>query len=204
MSEVKSHSKFPDWSGVWAKEKARIKAKKRWDSMSPEERYQYEKGKNRCPIKKAASRKRWKLSNPDKVRDQQREWNSSNQDKIRQFRRKQRALPHNRAKLNLRKRFKDLMKTVKKGGSQSFSRLIGCSTNQLAKHLESQFKKGMDWMNYGSHWHIDHIIPVAAFDHTKPDQVKRCWHWTNLRPLEAEENMKKSDRITHPQLSLCI
>jgi hypothetical protein len=48
----------------------------------------------------------------------------------------------------------------------------------------------MSWENYGTHgWHIDHIIPLASA-HTKED-VYRLWHYSNLRPLWAEDNWKK-------------
>jgi hypothetical protein len=69
--------------------------------------------------------------------------------------------------------------------------LIGCSINKLKHHLENQFKLGMSWDNYGK-WHIDHIKPCASFDLTKPSEQRKCFHYTNLQPLWAEENLKKS------------
>jgi hypothetical protein len=113
--------------------------------------------------------------------------------------------PGFRVKCNLRNRLKDLMRTTKKGGSHNVSALIGCSTKQLAKHLESQFARGMSWDNYGiDGWHVDHILPCASFNHNDPRQVAQCWHWTNLRPLWAKENMNKSDEITEPQMNLML
>jgi hypothetical protein len=84
------------------------------------------------------------------------------------------------------------------------SALIGCDTHQLAAHLESKFKRGMTWANYGTHWHVDHIMPCAVFDHTKPEQVRQCWHFSNLAPLEAKKNMAKGANIEAPQLSLLL
>lgn len=71
--------------------------------------------------------------------------------------------------------------------------LLGCPLVWLEVHLESQFQSGMTWENYGPVWHIDHIKPCAKFDLTNPEQQKSCFHWTNLQPLFAEENRKKSD-----------
>ena len=62
----------------------------------------------------------------------------------------------------------------------------------------------MNWKNYGSHWHIDHIIPVTAFDLENPEHVSRCFHFSNLRPLPARENLRKGNRITDPQLRLTL
>ena len=59
-------------------------------------------------------------------------------------------------------------------------------------HLEAQFKPGMTWDNYGlKGWHVDHIRPCASFDLRDPEQQRRCFHYTNLQPLWAEENLKK-------------
>ena len=120
--------------------------------------------------------------------------------------RKRRRLrdPGYRVKRNMRGRLSDLMKTAKKGGSTSISVLLGCSTRQLAEHLESMFTPEMTWNNYGKYWHVDHILPCASFDHTNHNQVKQCWHWTNLQPMEANENRAKSDTIHERQMDLII
>lgn len=73
--------------------------------------------------------------------------------------------------------------------------LIGCDTEELRRHLESQFTKGMNWNNYGINgWHVDHIEPCASFDLTDEDQQKKCFHYTNLQPLWAKDNLRKSNK----------
>jgi hypothetical protein len=68
--------------------------------------------------------------------------------------------------------------------------LIGCSIDKLWNHLESKFESWMTKENYGL-WHVDHIIACAKFDLTRPEQQRTCFHYTNLQPLEAIENMRK-------------
>ena len=83
------------------------------------------------------------------------------------------------------------------GGEKSFKTkdLIGCSVDELKKHLESLFKPGMTWENYGYYgWHMDHIIPCSKFDLTDPQQQKECFNWKNLQPLWWYENMSKGCR----------
>jgi hypothetical protein len=72
--------------------------------------------------------------------------------------------------------------------------LIGCSMDELKIHLSSMFKEGMSWDNYGK-WHIDHIKPCASFNLSDPAQQKECFHYSNLQPLWAIENIKKSDQL---------
>lgn len=133
-------------------------------------------------------------------------YKQKNKEKLNAYRRnKLKSDVSLRVKYNLRKSLKDLMKTTKNGGSSSKSKLIGCTTQQLSKHLESLFTKGMTWGNYGANgWHVDHILPCASFDHNDPKQVAQCWHYTNLRPLWAKDNITKSDKITNPQMSLLL
>jgi hypothetical protein len=68
--------------------------------------------------------------------------------------------------------------------------LVGCTPNELRLHLEGKFSPGMTWANHGK-WHIDHIIPCAHFDLTDPEARKRCFHFSNLQPLWASENIRK-------------
>jgi len=69
---------------------------------------------------------------------------------------------------------------------------LGCSIDELKQHLESKFQEGMTWDNYGA-WHIDHVKPLASFDLTDRDQFLEACHYTNLQPLWAEDNLKKSN-----------
>jgi hypothetical protein len=73
--------------------------------------------------------------------------------------------------------------------------LLGIDIKGLWKHLRSKFKPGMTKQNHGKVWHIDHIIPCAAFDLSDPKQQIKCFHYTNLQPLFAHENLSKGAKI---------
>jgi hypothetical protein len=93
---------------------------------------------------------------------------------------------------------------IQKGGASKTGRteeLIGCSFDFLRQHIERQFKGKMSWDNPGS-FHIDHIIPLAAFDLTDPAQLKVACNWQNMRPLTPRKNMSKGAKLLHPQQQL--
>lgn len=74
--------------------------------------------------------------------------------------------------------------------------LLGAPIIKVRCYLESLFIKGMGWYNHGTVWHIDHRIPCAAYDLTKEDEQKKCFHYTNLRPLLKKDNLSKNAKIS--------
>jgi len=96
--------------------------------------------------------------------------------------------PEYRIRHNLSIRLNVLLK----GKSRTYStiKLIGCSINKLKQYLEKQFRPGMSWSNYGK-WHVDHIKPCASFNLSSPEEQKLCFHYTNLQPLWAKDNIAK-------------
>ncbi len=74
------------------------------------------------------------------------------------------------------------------------TKFLGCSVNEFKAHLAAKFQPGMSWENYGTVWHMDHIIPCAAFEPTI-EEMKKCWHYTNIQPLFVEDNRAKSNIV---------
>ena len=99
--------------------------------------------------------------------------------------------PSFRLKCNISSSINKMMKkqyTTKKG--RRTRDLVGIEISEIKLHLESKFKEGMTWDNYGE-WHIDHIKPQCLFDFTDEEQIKECWALENLQPLWAKDNIKK-------------
>jgi hypothetical protein len=93
---------------------------------------------------------------------------------------------------NLRSRLSRVLRGRAKNGSAVKD--LGCSIEELKAFLEAKFQVGMNWDNYGE-WHIDHIRPISSFDLTSPTQLRLACHYTNLQPLWAFDNLRKSDRM---------
>jgi hypothetical protein len=99
-----------------------------------------------------------------------------------------------RAKFYLRKRLKNIIRTHRKGQpTQSISHVIGCTSEHLMSHIQTQFRDGMTWDNMGKHWELDHIRPLSSFDLTKDEDISAAGHWTNVQPLLVRENRRKGD-----------
>lgn len=91
----------------------------------------------------------------------------------------------------LRSRLLSALKNKQKKGSAV--RLLGCSIPEFIKYFEALFSDGMSWSNQGD-WHIDHIKPLSIFDLAVPSQLEEACHHTNLQPLWAIDNIKKSNK----------
>jgi len=150
-----------------------------------------------------ATLKKWHTANPSKRREYQQRLKNLNPERFREYSKRSRSKPVNRIASNLRNRLRQIVK--RKGGTVT-STLTGCNATTLKMHLQSQFKRGMTWGNYGTAWHVDHIIPCSKFDLSIKSQQQACFHFSNLRPLFAQENLAKSDSVVpcQPELLLAL
>lgn len=158
--------------------------------------------------------KKWALLNPDKIKEKGKKYRINNKNKIitanhlhyiknkksilkrhlNYLNHKRKTNIHFRLYDNLRSRIHDALKYNHK--SARTTELIGCSINELHKHLEKQFIAGMNWKNYGK-WHVDHIVPCASFNLSNKEDQYKCFHYTNLQPMWALDNIKKGKNITN-------
>ena len=117
----------------------------------------------------------------------------------------------------LRRRIFMAFKKSKGIKQESTLELLGCSIIELRKYIENKFVDGMGWNNWGSgfltddkgkavrnennrtipikQWHLDHIRPVSSFDLTDKEQQHQCFHYTNLQPLWATDNLTKGNKL---------
>lgn len=168
-----------------------LEQQRKWRSKNPE----WVKAINRKNyIKKgkkyhSTRRKKWLEKNPEKRKEYRENYKPRKRER-RKERRESDPLYNiiNRVRCRIHKYLKlnNITKTNK-----TFD-IVGCSPKFLKEDLEKQFKDGMSWENRDE-WHIDHIIPLSSAE-TEERLYELC-HYTNLQPLWAEENMKKSDKI---------
>lgn len=158
------------------------------------------------PAKHNEKGRAWRLANPEKAREIVRKSQAKNLEKTREREARRRASsPKFRLVAAVRSGIHRGLKVGKKAGRSTFN-LLGYTRDQLVAHIEKQLQTGMTWENYGE-WHIDHIIPLKAFNFENPDDLdfRRAWSLNNLRPLWAAENQRKRAKLEVPfQPSLLI
>jgi hypothetical protein len=145
--------------------------------------------------------RKYHQKNRSKIIKYSKEYKKFNKEKTNQYATNKRQIDINYKILgNLRARINKALKRNRK--STHTVKLLGCSIRHLKKYLKSKFRRGMSWNNHGTgwngkgmkEWHIDHIKPCASFDLSKPSEQRKCFHYTNLQPLWAEENLAKRQR----------
>lgn len=141
----------------------------------------------------------WRKNNPDKSKEASNNWKRNNREKVRVGklkRHKERLKTDEQYRLmcNIRKRMQNAIKTQSGIKAYKSIELLGCTGNEAKEYLESKFQTNMSWDNYGE-WHVDHIAPIASFNLIIPTEQKKCFHYSNLQPLWAEDNLKKSNKV---------
>lgn len=168
--------------------------------QKPNARYLYTKQtEEQRKQKTRETRQRYYRNHLEKMKQEHRDYYFNNKEKMinysNEWRKKQRRInPNFKLKTSIRSR---ILKTIKRGCKHLPSEnLLGCNWRTAREHIESLWEEGMTWENHGLYgWHIDHIIPCAAFDLTKEEEQKKCFHYTNLQPLWAKENLRKGCSI---------
>lgn len=93
---------------------------------------------------------------------------------------------------NLRNLLWRALKTQNANKYHSLKEDVGCSLIELKEWITCNFDDGMTWNNKGRFgWHIDHVIPLSAFDLKNPLHQKICSHYTNLHPMWGIPNIQK-------------
>lgn len=189
--------------------------KKEWGKNNPEEikrrrRQYYLKNTEYCKSKS----KEWREKNKEYIIIKNKEYNLKNKDKVKQYNReyyeknkeeiiKSRSIysiiriktnPLVKLKNILRSRIRTTLILNKYKKSKRSEELLGNKIEEVKKHIELQFREGMTWKNHGKYgWHIDHIIPLSSAKNE--DEIIKLFHYTNLQPLWAKDNLSKGSKI---------
>ena len=170
--------------------------------MTLEEKKEYFKKRYLAKRKEILEKKKeYYLLNRDKILEKKKIYTANNSDKKKQYYEKnkkkinewKKIFDRNKYHADVSFKLKVLLRTrirkavMKNNKSKKTMKLLGCTMEEFKKYLESKFTKGMTWDKI----HIDHIKPCILFDLTNPEEQAKCFHYTNLQPLWAIDNLKK-------------
>jgi len=148
---------------------------------------------HKCKNCRKISSQEYYIKNKKRLDQQHKEYNYSHRkEQAKIFRDKYHSNIEFKVKHTLRRRLRHAIKGNIK--TESAKKLLGCDIIFFKSYIEKQFSKGMTWDNHGE-WHIDHIKPCDSFDLSSLQQQKECFHYSNLRPLWAKDNLKKSNKL---------
>lgn len=133
----------------------------------------------------------WAQRNPEKCFQSKKKWRDTNREAYREMcritQRNKRLNPLYRLSQSASRM---IAMSIRKGG-RHWEELVHFTLAELQKHLESKFRDGMTWENYGTHWEIDHIRPRSECT-----SFAEMWELKNLQPLLQFENRSKGNRKT--------
>jgi hypothetical protein len=162
-----------DGFSSWCKECVNQKGKD-WYLQNKEKHLEYAREYN----------KTWVQDNDEHIKKYGKEYRQNNKEKIRQTEKLYKE------KNNHISRWRDILRSTLKrfhrGKTGSTQTLLGYSAQELKEHLD---KQGMNWETD----HIDHIIPLSWFKEDTPIHIVNDLR--NLKPLSAQENLKKSNKF---------
>ena len=150
--------------------------------------------------RKSENHKKWAEQNKERLNKYIKEYRENNVDKIRQIKRDYERNRKARDPLyklisNFRTAIYQVLKENQIQKNGHYFEILKYSPENLIERLESKFKDGMTWDNYGE-WHVDHIKPISLFQITEigDDEFMSCWSLDNLQPMWGIENIRKSNK----------
>ncbi len=194
----KNKEKIDKYRREWRmKNKGKMKKHSKTYSDKHQKEIKAYRKKNKEKIKKIC--KEWRVKNKERDYENHKRWRKENREWINERNRKwiksYLKVPKKRLDVRISTSICKSLKGNKAG--RRWETLVGYTLQDLYQHLEKQFDDKMTWENYGSYWHLDHIVPKSWFPYqTREEQAfKNCWSLANLQPLEAKENLIKHNHF---------
>jgi hypothetical protein len=145
-----------------------------------------------------ARERTYRAKKRERLREYSREWRARNRNRAREISQanQARAREKHPERFIMRNAITHMLRGTGITPNCRSQKYIGCTPAFLRNHLEEQFLPGMTWENYGSYWHVDHIVPLAWWDiENIPEHIFYASHYSNLRPLPGIENASKGARF---------
>lgn len=133
--------------------------------------------------------------NQERTNGYKKKWRDNHKDEIRDYERERvRDKRQNDNAYNRRRQINAHITNALRTGKDANIKNVNCSVDQLKKWLKFQFKDGWDF-GANKTWNIDHVVPLSFFNLENEHEELLACHWSNVRPVDPDENRRKSDKI---------
>jgi len=190
---AKEYEKTPERKAQHAKFSKGYRKKHKEELSSYHSKWR-EENKEKLKVKRAA----YYQANKDKIKTKVKAYTQTIAGKTsaKKARDKIRSTKHGQLRHNISSAVR--LKLLNHGGKKyraSIDKVLPFKIEDLVTRLESMFKPGMTWENYGD-WHVDHIKPDISFKYTSVNEPEfaKSWALDNLQPLWANENYSKGSK----------
>ena len=80
-------------------------------------------------------------------------------------------------------------------GKDKYYPELGMGLHNYVKFIEERMTEDMNWDNWGTTWHIDHVQPFEVFNLETEQGINSAFHHSNTYPLLRELNNLKSNKV---------
>jgi len=180
------------------RDREKQRAAQRRYARKPENKKKIKEYRNRPEIKKKIKEYKKEYDQRPENKKKRKEYHKEYQNRP-EYKKKRYLLRKNNPAHKKRKHLREKVRLAviyQKSYISTIHKLIGCDVMSARAHLEAQFEPWMTWENYGrgkGKWNIDHIIRVGSIDIFDEDEVKRIFHYSNMRPLCFIKNCENTD-----------
>ena len=137
-----------------------------------------------------------------RIIQKQKIWYNNNKQKILQnqlkYEKLRREIDSNfKLGCNLRNRTIKTFKAQNVSKTNKTMEMLDCSHSFFKNWIESQLYGNMTMQNYGKVWNLDHCLAVSTFNLLDENEMRKCFNWTNLRPMYVRDNIIKGNKIDY-------
>jgi hypothetical protein len=91
---------------------------------------------------------------------------------------------------------------IERNKCHQYAPYFGLDIEKFRLWIETQFANGLDWTNFSQKWQIDHFVSVNHFDFNSEQDLRLCWHFTNIRVNPVLHEATRTDLLTARQYFL--
>jgi hypothetical protein len=148
-------------------------------------------------LKINAQHAEYRKDNSEKENKRHAKYFQENKKKVYEYRKRYAKInPNIKISIKYRQKVIDIIKMKK----NKYYDIIGCTSEFLFEWIYFNAEDYMTSSNYGTEWHIDHVIPCRLFCLSNEEEAKKCFNWKNMRPLSKHENLSKNGKLNHTDI----